>query len=134
MNKFFIATLFAAATLAGCAQGPFKGLMGKDDRARVYIYRAPGAAAGEFPTAIMIDGKSIGSLVNNGYFMVRLETGEHVISSPAKNKAELSLYAAKDITYYISQEVIPTHPPFILINRVKESLGKLYVERGNRLY
>ena len=133
MSKFFIAMLLAT-TLTGCAEGPFKGLMGKDDRASVYIYRAPGAAAGEYPTSLMIDGKQIGSLVNNGYFLVRLGSGEHVISSPAKNKAELSLYAAKGITYYVSQEVIPSHPPFILLNRVKESLGKLYVARGNRLY
>ena len=134
MGKYFIAALLAVATLGGCSQGPLKKQVNKDAWAKVYIYRAPGAAAGQYPTSLLIDGKQVGTLVNNGYLMVRLQHGEHVISSPARNKAELSLYAADGLTYYVSQEVIPSHPPIILINRVKEAIGKLYVERGQRLY
>lgn len=134
MNKYLIAVLLAVTALSGCGQGPVKNLMGKDERAKVYIYRAPGAAAGEYPTPLMIDGRQIGTLVNNGYFMVRLKSGEHEISSPARNKAELKIYAADGLTYYVSQEVIPSRPPIILINRVKEAIGKLYVARGKRLY
>lgn len=117
--------------LSGCSVGPLKSAA---ETATVYIFRSPGAMPGEYPTPILIDGKSVGNLVSNGYFRVRLKVGPHTISSPAKNKPELSIYAAKGLTYYVSQEVITGHPPFVLINRVKESIGQAYVEHGRRIY
>lgn len=124
--------IVGAAALSGCAGGMLKGSAA--DRATVYIFRSPGAMPGDYPTPVLVDGKQIGRLVSNGYLMVRLDVGEHVISSPAKNKPQLSIYAAKGLTYYVSQEVIPAHPPFILINRVKESIGQPYVAHGHRIY
>lgn len=127
----------AATVLSGCAGNIFKGLGGaerQESRATVYIYRQPGGIQGAYPKTVFVDGKSIGLLVANGYFKIYLEPGAHLISTPAANKAELRLRVAGNVDYYVSQEVIPAHPPFILINRVKESIGKPYVAHGHRLY
>lgn len=125
----------AVVGLSGCAQGPFRGALGNaGNKATVYIYRSPGGVTGAYPKTIFIDGKSIGLLVGNGYFRVQLEPGDHLISTPAANKAKLTLHAAKGVSYYVSQEIIPAHPPYILLNRVKEAIGKPYVAQGRRLY
>ncbi|MBI1175036.1 MAG: hypothetical protein GC139_07190 [Sideroxydans sp.] len=123
--------LMLALTLSGCAGGPFKAA---DKQATVYIYRSPGGVPGPYPKTLFIDGKAVGSLVSDGYFRVQLDQGEHVFATPAANKAELTLYLAKGVTYYVSQEIIPARPPFVLINRVKESIGKPYIAQGRRLY
>ena len=120
--------------LGGCAGGPFQIGGDAGAEATLYIFRAPGGMPGRYPKEVLIDGKSLGSLVNGGYFRVRLSPGNHVISTPSANKAKLELRAEKGASYYISQEVIPANPPYILINRVGEKFGKPYVEHSRRLY
>jgi Protein of unknown function (DUF2846) len=126
--------LLLASMLGGCAGGPFRGFAGSGEEATLYIFRAPGGIPGLYPKEILVDGKPLGSLVNGGYFRVQLTPGEHVVSTPSANKAELSLRAAKGADYYISQEVIPANPPYILLNRVGEKFGKPYIEHSRRLY
>jgi hypothetical protein len=125
--------LLLAAALGGCAGGPFRGLSNSEGAATPYIFRAPGGIPGLYPKKILIDGKPLGSLVNGGYFRVRLRPGEHVISTPSANKVELKLRAVKDVDYYISQEIIPANPPYVLLNRVGEKFGKPYVAHIRRL-
>jgi hypothetical protein len=125
-----VAALLLAA-LGACAHGPLRA---PAESATVYIYRSPGGLPGPYPKTVFIDGKSLGLLVGNGYFKVQLAPGEHVISTPAANKAQLTLRVVKGVDYYVSQEIIPAHPPYILLNRVRQAIGKPYVERGHRLY
>jgi Protein of unknown function (DUF2846) len=126
--------LLLAVALGGCAAGPFKGFLNSGNQATVYIFRSPGGIPGAYPKMVLVDGKPIGQLISNGYFVVRLAPGKHVISTPAANKAELTLHAMKGADYYVSQEIIPANPPYILLNRVGEEFGKRYVEQGTRLY
>jgi len=124
----------AVAGLAGCASGPFKNLSNSENQGTVYIFRAPGGIPGDYPKPVFVDGKVLGPLVRNSYFMLRLAPGEHRISTPAANKPELKLRVEKGADYYISQEIIPANPPFVLLNRVGEKFGKSYVEHSRRLY
>ena len=125
-----ILAMVAIAGLAGCATN----LSGSSrDAATVYIFRLPGGPPGVY-RPILVDGKSLGSLDNGGYFMVRLAPGKHVISSPSANRKELELHVVKDADYYVSQEIIPANPPFVLLNRVGEKFGKPYVEHSRRVY
>ena len=130
----FALAAVVAAGLGGCAGGPFKDLSTSASQGTVYILRAPGGMPGDYPKPVFIDGKVLGPLVRNSYFMVRLAPGEHRISTPAANKPELELHVVKGADYYISQEIIPANPPFILLNRVGEKFGKSYVEHSRRLY
>jgi hypothetical protein len=124
-----VMAMVAAAALAGCATG---SLGASRDMATVYIFRLPGGPPGVYKP-ILVDGKSLGSLDTGGYFMVRLAPGMHVITSPSANQKKLKLEVVKGADYYVSQEIIPANPPFVLLNRVGEKFGKPYVERSRRV-
>ena len=130
----FTLAAVVAAGLGGCAGGPFRGLSNSANQGTIYIFRAPGGMPGDYPKPVFVDGKVLGPLVRNGYFMVQLKPGEHRISTPAANNPELKLHVAKGADYYVSQEIIPANPPFVLLNRVGEKFGKSYVEHSRRLY
>jgi hypothetical protein len=123
--------LLLVIALGGCAA--ISGLGHSADRGTIYIFRMPGGVPGVYKP-ILVDGKSLGSLDEGGYFMVRLTPGAHRISSPSANKAELELHVVKGADYYVSQEIIPANPPFVLFNRVGEKFGKPYVEHSRRVY
>jgi Protein of unknown function (DUF2846) len=125
-----ILVMVIAAGLAGCATNPFWGAR---DAATVYIFRLPGGVPGVYKP-ILVDGKSLGSLDYGGYFMIRLAPGKHLITSPSANQKKLELEVVKGADYYVSQEIIPANPPFVLLNRVGEKFGKPYVERSRRVY
>jgi|GEM_PF-4931363 len=122
--------MVVVAGLAGCATSLSDG---SRDAATVYIFRLPGAPPGVYKP-ILIDGISLGSLDDGGYFMVRLSPGMHIITSPSANQKKLKLEVAKGADYYVSQEIIPANPPFVLLNRVGEKFGKPYVEHSRRVY
>ena len=122
--------MVAVAGLAGCATS-LSG--GPSDAATVYIFRLPGGVPGLYKP-ILVDGKSLGSLDSGGYFKVRLAPGRHVITSPSANQKKLELVVVKGADYYVSQEIIPANPPFVLLNRVGEKFGKPYVEHSRRVY
>lgn len=124
----------AVTGLGGCAGGPFRDLPNSANLGTVYIFRAPGGIPGDYPKPVFVDGKVLGPLVRNGYFMVQLKPGEHRISTPAANRPELKLRVEKGANYYISQEIIPANPPFVLLDRVGEKFGKPSVEHSRRLY
>ena len=125
--------LLLAAALGGCAGGPFKSGVAAN-AGTVYIIRAPGGIPGPYPKEVDVDGKPLGTLVSGGYFVVKLAPGKHRISTPAANKAEVELRVAPGASYYVSQEVIPAHPPAILLNRIGEKFGKRYLKYSRRIY
>ena len=127
--RFVLLLLLAA--LGGCAG--VDGFTHSANQGTVYIFRLPGGPPGVYQP-VLVDGKSIGSLDNGGYFMLRLAPGMHVISSSAPNIKKLELEVAKGADYYVSQEIIPARPPFVLFNRVGEKFGKSYVEHSRRVY
>ena len=91
--------LLLLATLGGCAG--VDGFTHSANQGTVYIFRLPGGPPGVYQP-VLVDGKSIGSLDNGGYFMLRLAPGMHVISSSAPNVKKLELEVAKGADYYVS--------------------------------
>lgn len=115
--------------LAGCATG-----IGGANRAVIYIYREAGGVNNPYPKAVLVDGLKAGELTANGYLVVAVKPGEHVVSSPAANPASVTLIVEKGKTYYVSQEIIPTLPIFhVLLNRVSEAQGRQRVVQARRV-
>ncbi len=128
-----IACLCLLFLLSGCAA--WRSGAVSPGMATIYIYREAGGASGLYSKPVMIDDRLVGKLSGNGYLVVAVKPGEHVISSPAANPASLRLVAEPGKTYYVSQEIIATVPSFhVLLNRVGEERGKQSVARARRLY
>jgi hypothetical protein len=129
-NFSAVLTMAVVVALTGCATSPSGD---SREMATVYIFRLPGGVPGVY-LPIMLDGKSLGSLDSGSYFRLRLVPGKHVISSSSANSKRLELHVVKGADYYVSQEIIPARPPFVLLNRVGEKFGKPYVEHSRRVY
>lgn len=138
---YLFVVVASAVFLVGCKELPVVSVDGKRPAAAVLnkvekpasliIYREAKGVTESYPRTIFVDGRSLGQLVGNTYFILKVNPGQHVISSPETNVSVVSVNAESGGTYYISQEVIPSlKAPFILLNKVDEVTGKQSVAKG----
>lgn len=139
--KYLLAVVAASVVfLAGCEGLPVQpanktrsaaAIPKAEKPALLYIYREAKGMTESYPRTIFVDGRPLGQLVGNTYFMLKVRPGPHVISSPGTNVSVVSVNAESGGTYYLSQEVIPSlKSPFILLNKVDEATGKQGVAKG----
>lgn len=140
--KYLLVVVASAVFLAGCKELPVivpadgnrhvaAALPKVEKPALLYIYREAKGMTESYPRTIFVDGRPLGQLVGNTYFMLKVGPGQHVISSPGTNVSVVSVNAESGGTYYFSQEVIPSiKAPFILLNKVDEATGKQGVAKG----
>jgi hypothetical protein len=90
--------------LAGCfASGPkFSSITLRDDQAVVFVYRPSRNQMGStVGLNIKVDGKSIGTLLDNGYLQEIITPGKHEVSTATEITETVTFVAEKSKAYYI---------------------------------
>lgn len=112
-RTLFLALLFTASLLGGCASVPMapldddaraKTFSVREGRSNIYVYRDE-SFGGAILMTVALDGRVAGQTGPKTYFLFEVEPGTHEVSSIAENTSVLKLSTEAGKAYYVWQEV-----------------------------